>query len=486
MRKIVAACTLPFVFGIPLFGLTACKDVGQTCKYEIEAEYVREEGKLEGSMRVSVPNNTENALEEIPFALYANCFREGAKTPSVSDLYEPAVFYDGTSYGGIQIEEVTGGADWKVGGEDENLLLVRLSEPLYPDERVTLSVRYALTLPKANHRFGIGESCVNLSCFYPQVPAQNESGFYGYTPSPYGDPFVLDRSDFSVKLTVPEDMTAACGGAVSESAENGKRVYRCNAEGVRDAAFVLGNLTLSSTERDGVKIDYYHFGDGAPEETLKAASDAIAAFSELFCDYPFKRYAFAETDLGFGGMEYGGFSMISSALRKEERAEVVVHETAHQWWYAAVGNDEVKHAWLDEGLTEYSTMMFYEKNTDGYKFTLDGKRADALSAYILYCETYKNNGLGDTSMTRPVNEYATATEYAYMTYVKGALMFDDVRNTIGDAAFKSALKTYYNDNKFGIAEPQDLIGAMEKASKRQLSALFEAWLDGNVKLYSSH
>lgn len=312
MRKIVAACTLLFVLGIPLFGLTACKDVGQTCKYEIEAEYFREEGKLEGSMRVSVPNNTENALEEIPFALYANCFREGAKTPPISDLYEPAVFYGGASYGGIQVEEVTGGEDWRVGGEDENLLLVRLSEPLYPDECVTLSVRYALTLPKANHRFGIGESCVNLSCFYPQVPAQNESGFYGYTPSPYGDPFVLDRSDFSVKLTVPEDMTAACGGAVSESAENGKRIYRCNAEGVRDAAFVLGNFTLSSTEREGVKIDYYHFADGAPEETLKAASDAVAAFSELFCDYPFKRYAFAETDLGFGGMEYGGFAMISS------------------------------------------------------------------------------------------------------------------------------------------------------------------------------
>ena len=163
-----------------------------------------------------------------------------------------------------------------------------------------------------------------------------------------------------------------------------------------------------------------------------------------------------------------------------------MHETAHQWWYAAVGNNEVKHAWLDEGLTEYSTMMFYEKNTDGYKFTLDGKRADALSAYILYCETYKNNGLGDTSMTRPVNEYATETEYAYMTYVKGALMFDDIRNTIGDAAFKTGLKNYYRDNMFGIAEPQDLIGAMEKASKRQLNALFEAWLDGNVKLYSSN
>ncbi len=73
-----------------------------------------------------------------------------------------------------------------------------------------------------------------------------------------------------------------------------------------------------------------------------------------------------------------------------------------------------------------------------------------------------------------------------MTYVKGKLMLDYIRNKIGDAAFKTGLKNFYRYNMFGIAEPQDLIGAMEKASKRQLNALFEAWLDGNVKLYSSN
>ena len=73
-----------------------------------------------------------------------------------------------------------------------------------------------------------------------------------------------------------------------------------------------------------------------------------------------------------------------------------------------------------------------------------------------------------------------------MKYVKGETMLDDIRNTIGDAAFKTGLKNYYRDNMFGIAEAQDLIGAMENASKRQLNALFEAWLDGNVKLYSSN
>ena len=131
-------------------------------------------------------------------------------------------------------------------------------------------------------------------------------------------------------------------------------------------------------------------------------------------------------------------------------------------------------------------MLFYENNTEGYTYTFNGKRADALSAYVLYCETFKNNGLGDTSMTRAVNEYTDATEYAYMTYVKGALMLDDVRNTVGTAAFMRGLKAYYSDMKYEIAKPEDLIGALEKSSKRKLDALFDSWLDGNVKLYSNN
>ena len=34
----------------------------------------------------------------------------------------------------------------------------------------------------------------------------------------------------------------------------------------------------------------------------------------------------------------------------------------HQWWYGVVGNDQYNNAWLDEGLTDYSTALFYEFN----------------------------------------------------------------------------------------------------------------------------
>ncbi|GAG95852.1 unnamed protein product, partial [marine sediment metagenome] len=38
---------------------------------------------------------------------------------------------------------------------------------------------------------------------------------------------------------------------------------------------------------------------------------------------------------------------------------VIAHETAHQWWYSVVGNDEINQPWLDEAFAEYSTYQYF-------------------------------------------------------------------------------------------------------------------------------
>lgn len=469
MRKIIAFGAVALAVTAPLSVLTACKSADESCRYEIEAEYFAEEGRLRASMKVAVPNNGENALEEIPFALYANAFGEGVQTPPVSDLFSSACYYGGESYGGIEIEEVTGGKGWSVGGEDNSLLAVSLEKPLYPDESVTLSVSYTLTLPKANHRLGIGEHCVNLSYFYPMVFAQKESGFYEYKPAKYGDPFVLDVSDFKVTLTVPEGTGVACGGRAECTAENGKTVCRYEAEGVRDAAFVLGGFTSVSAERDGIKIDYYYFDDEAPQDTLNAACDAIAAYSELFGSYPYARFAFAETDLFIGGMEYGGFAAISSELRGKERVCAVVHEIAHQWWYASVGSNQAECAWQDEGLAEFSVALFFEKNPS-YGVTY----GDFISASRSACRNYFSvtgqlSEKADTTMSRPLSGYSGDYEYRVLAYDKGVALFGCLREAAGDGKFFSSLRSYAKKYAGRLATEYDLISCFSYGEELILS-----------------
>ncbi|MBD5636835.1 MAG: M1 family metallopeptidase [Clostridia bacterium] len=469
MRKIKAMISVSVAVSLPFVFLTACKGggAGARYEYEIQAEYFSEEGRLDGDMKVTVPNNTEGVINEIPFALYGNAFREGADPEPVSELFSSACYYDGVSYGGMEIKEVTGGKSWSV-DESGNVLTVSLNKPLYPDESVTLSVQYSLTLAKANHRLGVGEHCVNLSYFYPMLFAEKEGGFYQYTPAQYGEPFVLSCADFKVTLTVPQDTKVACGGKIEQASNGGKTVYRYKAENVRDAAFVLGDFSLASAELDGVQIDYYYFADEAPDQTLKAACDALTTYSGLFGDYAYSRYALAETDLFLSGMEYSGFTALSSLLRKEERAAVVAHETAHQWWYASVGSNQAECAWQDEGLAEYSVALFYEKCPEygNYRDVVTTSESAYRNYYSVASQLSKEV---DTKMSRPLSDYSGDYEYRILSYDKGVVLFDRLRETIGNRRFFSALKDYAEKYAGRVAAEADLIGCFSSQEQLILS-----------------
>lgn len=470
--------------------LTACAPSGkkEKTKYDIDAS-LSQDNTLTATVTCDYVNSNDVPLGELCFHLYSNAYREGATNSPIPDAKISEAYPNGRSYSELKVKRVAvNGVDTKVNivGDDENILSVALPEKLDPTARATVAIEYEVKLPNVRHRFGYTDKSVNLANFYP-IACVYEGG--EFVTDPYyscGDPFMSEAADYTVKLTVPSDYVGAFTGSVQNETKSGKNtVYEITAENVRDFAAVLGKYEKASGVAGSTVVNYYYYADEEPQKALNAAIDAVKTFGNLFGDYAYPEYSVVQTAFIHGGMEYPMLSMISDAYTGDVYNDVIIHETAHQWWYAAVGNDEVRNAWLDEGLAEYSTMMFYEEN-EGYNYTFSGKRADALSAYTLYCETYKNNGLGDTSMNRAINEYGSDIEYTYMTYVKGAIMFDDIRNTVGDNAFKAGLKAYYDNCKFEIAEPDDLIGAMEKASNRKVSGLFDAWLSGKVKLYSNN
>lgn len=487
MKKKVIAVLLSAAMGL---SLTACasEEKKNNSVYSITAS-LSEDKVLTAEVTCKYVNNTDVPLDEVWFHLYPNAYREGAKVCPIADGEVSAAYPNGKSYADLDITSVVvnGSArDITLSGTDENILAVPLGKTLEPTDSVKIGINYTLKLPNVSHRLGYTDKSINLGNFYPIACVYKDGAFVADPYYSTGDPFFSECADYSVEFSAPEKLTGAFTGAVkSKSSENGVTTYSVTAKNVRDFCAVFGEFNKMSGLAGSTIVNYYYYKDSAPESSLNTSIDAVNTFSKLFGEYPYPEYTVVQTSFVHGGMEYPCLSMISDKYAGDSYKDVIVHETAHQWWYAVVGNNEVKHAWLDEALAEYSTMMFYENN-EGYKYTFNGKRADALSAYTLYCETYKDNGMGNTSMTRAVNEYENATEYSYMTYVKGALMLDDVRNTVGSGAFKSGLKRYYSGNKFGIAEPQNLIGAMEKASKRRLSALFDSWLDGNVKLFSQH
>jgi aminopeptidase N len=179
-----------------------------------------------------------------------------------------------------------------------------------------------------------------------------------------------------------------------------------------------------------------------------------------------------------GGMEYPALTMISDALSTDDIAYTVVHENAHQWWYAMVGSDQVNCSWQDEGLAEYSSLMFFE-NTPTYGITRTGMLGSATKSYRAFYSVYNQIfGEADTTMNRPLEKFISDYEYANIAYNKGLLMFEALRTAIGDAKFVSSLKSYFNQYKFTIASAEGLIACF--VENGDVEGIFNSFIDGKI------
>ena len=116
---------------------------------------------------------------------------------------------------------------------------------------------------------------------------------------------------------------------------------------------------------------------------------------------------------------------------------VIAHETAHQWWYSIVGNDEVSEPWLDEALTEYSTILYFESRY--------GK--DVSDKLMKTMKVQSENYRGE-DMFKAINEFGSSSEYSLNVYTKGAVVFNEIRKEVGDKIFFETLQEYCQSYMF--------------------------------------
>jgi aminopeptidase N len=135
----------------------------------------------------------------------------------------------------------------------------------------------------------------------------------------------------------------------------------------------------------------------------------------------------------------GGIEYPSSILMLDGSRLVAVHETAHQYFYAMLGNSQAQHPWLDEAFAVYS-----EQLVNG-----DPEGAEPLNrpgAVDRSTESY-----GD-------DQY----DYYFFTYDKGAAALEAARDAAGPARFDAAMRCYVAANAWRIVEPDDLARALAR------------------------
>lgn len=456
--------------------------------YNIEIEYA--DHKLNCKQTVNYRNNTGTELNNIMFHLYPRSFRQGSQASVVSTLNHKKCYYNGDSYGDLSVSKVdvkNANQDIIITGNDEDILDVKI-DTLRPNDTTEIYIEYSVTLPNINHRFGYGEDTINIANFYP-IACMYENDNWVIDSYHYnGDPFYSDVANYNVTLTAPSNLVVAnTGYVVSQSTADEKTTLTMRALTVRDFAIVLSDKFNVVSDKVGkTTVNYYYYKNQYPNEAIKASVDSVSTFNRLFGEYPYSTLNVVESNFVHGGMEYPNLVLISDMVDVEsDYLNVIVHEIAHQWWYGVVGNNEYNYGWLDEGLTEYSTVLFYNENPE-YKVNTTELIKNTTNSYVTFVDVYtKVFKTVDTTMNRKLNEYNNESEYVYIAYVKGMLMFDSIKELVGTEKFYTCLQTYYQDNKFKIATPDTLITAFNKGAKTNLGGVFESWINGKVKIVES-
>ncbi len=486
MRKfkkiIILMLALIMALGVSVVGFGCGTSAQNVTEYTIKCDL--DDNIITGECTADFYNDTDNAFDELKFNLYANAFREGAKFPPCSEEYKTRAYPDGINYGGIEIDKATSKGktlEFSVGGEDMNILTVKLKEECYPEERVEVTINYEITLAKTVARTGINKDTVNLANFYPILCGIEKGSFYECVYYYNGDPYFSDCANYQVEFTCDSKyVVASSGEEISCSQKEEKTVRNYKIDKARSFALVLSEkFKIKTAEYDGVKINYYYYNTAYPERSIGVAKESIEYFSKTFGKYPYKTYSVVETEFLQGGMEFPALTMISDTLSENENIEVIVHETAHEWWCVGVGNNEIKYGFLDEGLAEYSVVMFYETHNK-YGLTRNIMVESAEKTFKAFCSVYdKLYNRVDTSMLRSIPEYSSEYEYVNIAYIKPVIMYDTLRKTIGDKKFFASLKKYYEEYSFKNATPDDLVGVFEKTGA-DTNGYFESFFNGKA------
>jgi len=482
MKK--TAFLLSIVLTLSFFAIfTGCAEQkADRTSYDIVCEF--SDNVLKGTETVEFYNDSETALKELKFNLFGNAFRKDAKYSPIATQYLSKAYPNGISYGSMTVESIKADGEdleFSVCGLDQNILAVFLPVEVFPEERFTVVIEFTLELANVVARTGYNNDTVNLGNFYPIVCALDENGFYECVYYSSGDPFYSDSSDYTVKLTADKKYTVASSGKEVEHSVFGTELTSTyTAKNVRSFAFVLSEkFKILKGNVGETEINYYFYDDNAPEKSLEYAVRSLETFNQAYGKYPYQTYSVAQTEFVQGGMEYPSLVMISDDLTSDAYGEVIVHETAHQWWQTVVGNNEIKYGFLDEGLAEYSVVVFYEKFPE-YGMNRTDMINSAATTYRVYCSVYdKIFGGVDTGMLRSLDEYKGEYEYVNIAYVKSCIMYDTLRSSIGDEKFFGALSKYYEKYKHLNATPDDLVGAFEKTGA-DTNGFFESFFNGKA------
>jgi len=193
----------------------------------------------------------------------------------------------------------------------------------------------------------------------------------------------------------------------------------------------------------------------SPARDVQAVADraakAIGSFSQWFGPYPYASLALTQMpgnlSQGWPGLVFlSSFAFLSSQEQMDLRLDpvtreldnqVLVHETAHQWWGDLVLWKSYRDQWISEGLANYAALMMLEQqNPAQFRQILEKYRSDLLS---------KNKDgewlrdAGPVTLGQRLESSHFPGGYEAISYERGTWLFHMLRSMLRDSTSRDSV-----------------------------------------------
>ncbi len=233
--------------------------------------------------------------------------------------------------------------------------------------------------------------------------------------------------------------------------------------------FIAGPYTLHKQQvRENLFVYSLFFpeDEGLAEEYLQAAAAYLNRYEREIGPFPYKHYVIVE-NLRPTGLGMPTFTLLGRTVLRLPfiKSTSLGHEIVHSWFGNAVEVDYARGNWA-EGLTSFlADRAFREERGEGA-----ADRRESITRYQSYVRE-------QTAI--PLSQFVSASHDQNMAearravgYDRGALLFHELRQTIGHEAFREGLRRFYAENNGRAAGWGDLEESFAAAAGTDLSRFF--------------